>query len=51
MFLLEYQKSLNERAKVEEELYRAARGADPFPDAKKLREWAVRLGVPEKWRH
>jgi hypothetical protein len=45
-----YERSLAERAKVEDELLRAARGADPMPDAAKLREWSQRLGVPAEWR-
>jgi hypothetical protein len=45
-----YEQGLAARAKVEDELLRAARGADSMPDAAKLREWAQRLGVPETRR-
>jgi len=41
---------LNRRAEVEEKLLRAARGADPMPDAATLKAWAARLGVPSAWQ-
>ena len=44
------EKGLAERAKVEDEMLRAARGAAPMPDAAKLRLWAQRLGVPAEFR-
>lgn len=45
-WMRQYERGLGARAKVEEELLRAARGADPMPDTAKLRDWARRLGVP-----
>lgn len=41
---------LNRRAKVEAELFECVSGKRPMPDKQKLREWAVRLGVPEAFR-
>lgn len=37
---------LNRRAEVEQELFDAANGKRPMPDAAQLRTWALRLGVP-----
>jgi len=45
-----YEKSLNERAKVEQELLDCAAGRRPLPDQDQCRQWAVRLGVPSWWR-
>ena len=41
---------LNRRAKVEVELFECVAGKRPMPDKQQLREWAVRLGVPEAFR-
>lgn len=41
---------LNRRAAVEQELWNAANGKSPLPDREKLREWALKLGVPEEFR-
>lgn len=41
---------LNRRAKVEAEMFECAAGKAPMPDAAKLREWAIRLGVPEGFK-
>ena len=46
----DYEKSLNQRASVENELIQMAGGKAPLPDAQKCREMAAKLGVPEKWR-
>lgn len=45
-----YEKSLNERAKVEQELIDCANGKRPLPAEGQCREWARRLGVPAEWR-
>ncbi|MDT3735528.1 MAG: hypothetical protein ROZ00_04835 [Denitratisoma sp.] len=45
-----YERSLNERAKVEQELIDCANGKRPLPDACQCRDWARRLGVPAEWR-
>ena len=50
MWLREYEISLNRRAEVEQELFDAARGKRPLPDAEQCRKLAVRLGVPDKWK-
>ena len=41
---------LNARAKVETEIWECAGGKRPMPDAEQLREWALRLGMPEGFR-
>lgn len=41
---------LNRRVEVEQELLDCARGKLPPPTPEKLRQWALRLGVPEDWR-
>lgn len=41
---------LNRRAAVEQELWNAANGKAPMPDREKLRDWALRLGVPDEFR-
>lgn len=41
---------LNQRAKVEAELFECVSDKRPMPDKNQLREWAVRLGVPEEFR-
>jgi len=43
-------KSLTARVKVENEIANILAGQLPMPDAAKLKEWAVRLGVPEETR-
>lgn len=45
-----YEKSLNERAKVEQELIDCANGKRPLQTDEQCREWARRLGVPAEWR-
>lgn len=45
-----YEKSLNERAKVEQELIDCANGKRTLPGKEQCREWAMRLGVPAEWR-
>lgn len=45
-----YELSLNERARVEQELLDAANGKAPLPGREQCRQWAVRLGVPQEWR-
>ena len=37
-------------AEVEQELFDSARGKRPLPDAEQCRKWAIRLGVPDKWK-
>ena len=44
------EKSLNERAKVEQELWDAHHNKGASVDAEQLRDWALRLGVPAEWR-
>ncbi len=44
----DYGRDLNRRAKVEQELLDCARGTKPLPDRAQCREWAARLGVPNK---
>lgn len=39
---------LNRRAEVENALLKAASGKAPLPTQEQCREWALRLGVPEK---
>lgn len=46
-----YEKSLNDRAKVEQELIDCANGKRPLPADEQCREWARRLGVPAEWRN
>lgn len=46
----DYERSLNERAAVEQELWLVARGAGQLPTRKQCQEWAQRLGVPKGWR-
>jgi len=41
---------LNRRAKVESELFECATGKRPMPDKAQLKEWAMRLGVPESFQ-
>lgn len=41
---------LNRRAKVEAEMFECVAGKRPMPDKQKLREWALRLGVPDAYR-
>ena len=41
---------LNRRAGVEAELWNAANGKAPMPDRAKLKEWALRLGVPPAFK-
>ena len=45
-----YEKSLNERAAVEQEMRDFARGSPVPPSREELMEWARRLGVPARWR-
>lgn len=45
-----YERSLNERARVEQELLDVANGKARLPDREQCRKWAVRLGVPQEWR-
>jgi hypothetical protein len=45
-----FRKSLIERVKVENELANIIAGKYPMPDKEKLKEWAIRLGVPEDAR-
>lgn len=47
---LQWARSLNRRAEVEQELLDAARGKRPLPSHEELRSWAVKLGVPEELR-
>lgn len=49
-WMAEYEKSLNARAQVEQELLDVARGVRPPPDRDQCRRWAVKLGVPRSWR-
>lgn len=49
-WMREYEKSLNVRANVEQELFNVANGSAPLPDAEQCREWAMKLGVPNEWR-
>lgn len=48
-WMREYEKSLNERAKVEQELFDCANGKAPLPSKEQCRQWALRLGVPSEW--
>lgn len=45
-----YEKSLNERVKVEQELFDCASGKRVMPTREQCRQWAMRLGVPPEWR-
>jgi hypothetical protein len=45
-----YGRSLNERVKVEQELWDIARGKSPLPTAEQCAEWARRLGIPAELR-
>lgn len=47
----DYEKSLNDRAHVEEQLLYIARGKAPLPDREQCRKWAIKLGVPAHWRN
>ena len=38
---------LNKRAAVEQEMWHCINGKAPMPDKEKLRDWALRLGVPD----
>jgi len=49
-WLGDYEKSLNRRAQVEQELLDIANGKAPMPSREACREMALKLGVPEKWR-
>lgn len=49
-WLRDYEKSLNRRAQVEQELFDVANGKRPLPDRDKCRELALRLGVPDDWK-
>lgn len=46
LWLRDYNRLLSARVKVEEELWRCAKGKSPLPDAAKCAEWARRLGTP-----
>jgi hypothetical protein len=39
----------NRRVAIEQLMYDASRGKRPMPDAKELREWALKLGTPHDW--
>ncbi len=41
---------LNRRAAVEQEMWHCVNGKQPMPDKEKLRDWALRLGVPDEFR-
>ena len=41
---------LNRRAKVEAEMWECIAGKRAMPDKNTLRDWAIRLGVPEEFR-
>ena len=41
---------INRRAAVEQEMWNCVHGKSLMPDADKLREWALRLGVPDEFR-
>lgn len=41
---------LNRRAAVEQEMWNCVNGKSPMPDSAKLREWALRLGVPKEFK-
>lgn len=49
-WLLAYERSLNRRAEVEQELFDASRGKRPMPSPAQLHKWATKLGVPDEWR-
>jgi hypothetical protein len=42
--------SLNRRAEVEQMMFDAASGKRSMPTAEELREWALRLGVPDVFK-
>ncbi len=41
---------LNRRAAVEQEIWHCVTGKQPMPDKEKLRDWALRLGVPTEFQ-
>jgi hypothetical protein len=45
-WMIDYEKTLNNRADVENYLLRAAAGKEPLPDKKKCCSLAAKLGVP-----
>ena len=45
-----YAKELNDKAAVEQQMWWAIGGTRPMPDKEKLREWALKLGVPSHLR-
>lgn len=46
-----YEKSLNDRVKVEQALLDVANGKEDIPvDREQFRQWAFQLGVPAEWR-
>lgn len=45
-----YSKSLSRRVEIENEMFRAVAGDRPMPTRQELREWALRLGVPDELR-
>ena len=46
-----YPKELNRRANVEQELWNCYHGKSPLPDKNQCKDWALRLGVPDCFRH
>lgn len=41
---------LNNRASVESEMWQCVSGKKPMPDKEQLRQWALKLGVPEHFK-
>ncbi len=46
----DFARELDRRGRVEQELFAAATGARPLPDAAQCRAWAIRLGTPDDLR-
>ena len=47
-WMREYERGLNRRAEVEQELLEVARGVRGLPDSEQCRKWAQKLGTPNE---
>lgn len=48
--LINCDKDLNRRANVERAMFDCIAGKKPMPDKEMLKEWALKLGVPDEYR-
>ena len=49
--LIDFPAELNRRAAVEQEMFNCINGKRMMPDKDVLKDWALRLGIPDEYRN